>query len=123
VLILLALTRPVDMFESYVDLPVQASGQANYSRDPSDLSFVPIDPDILEAMESPVLQPEGGTATPNLTARTSTPTPQSPTATQIATQPTSTDILPTSILPTLPPPTEILPPLPTLSADPLDILP
>jgi len=132
VLIILALTGPTEMLERYLLIPVQAGNRVDYGRDPFELSFMPIDEDILEGgMGLGEIQPEGfsGTAT-SFAAPSSTPESVLPSPTLQVTQAAPTEIPATAILPTLPLPTEPLPiSLPTLPlpeiipTEPLEIVP
>jgi len=116
VLILMFITQAAWIFEEYLLFPVHANSRANYSRDPLDLSFAPVNPELINEFLGIPAQIEqdtnNGPAT-DLTQPISTPTPDlfSPTPPTEPPLPSPTELLATPLPSTLPLPT-LIPTLP-----------
>ena len=132
----LALTQPRWYMLGFANVSVHANGAADYSPELADLTFAPIDPDIIEdaGRDAGVstngennLDTEGQLPTNAIFA---SPTPMvtlemnaTPTSPQVPTLPLPTLPLPTVEIPTLPLPTDSEPilPLPTVDVPELPI--
>jgi hypothetical protein len=132
----LALTQPRWYMLGFADVSVHANRVADYSSELADLTFAPIDPDIIEDASRDVEISTGGENSLDTEAQAPTnsnfasPTPiltleinATPTSPQVPTLPLPTLPLPTVQIPTLEVPTDLFPPvlepiLPVLTAVP-----
>jgi hypothetical protein len=132
----LALTQPRWYMLGFADVSVHANRVADYSSELADLTFAPIDPDIIEDASRDVETSTGGENSLDTEAQAPTnsnfasPTPiltleinATPTSPQVPTLPLPTLPLPTVQIPTLEVPTDLFPPvlepiLPVLTAVP-----